>query len=298
MLKLIRQYRFYLILLLFLLVPLLSIDTANRSPREYRAYDKIALAVTTPFEIAIHWTLDSLVNFYENYISLWRTRAENQALIDENRKLVNTILNLRELEQENIRFRDLLQFKETYKIKTVVARMIAKDVSTEFRAIRINRGRESGIGANMAVINSEGVVGRVLRVDENTSDVVTLLDPLSAIDAYILRSRVRGIVEGLSDTLCQLKFALRVDDIQPGDILLSSGLGGNFPKGVPVGTVIGVTRKSYGITQKVEVKPSVDFTKVEEVMVVTQADAAPVHTQLISPSEPSSSPSPKRTTGP
>jgi rod shape-determining protein MreC len=74
-----------------------------------------------------------------------------------------------------------------------------------------------------------------------------------------------------------------VDDIQPGDILLSSGLGGNFPKGVPVGTVIGVTRKSYGITQKVEVKPSVDFSRVEEVMVVTRADAAPVHTQLISP---------------
>jgi rod shape-determining protein MreC len=285
MLKLIRQYRFYLILLLFLLIPLLSIDTVNRSPRDYRVYDKIALTVTTPFEIAIHWTLDSLVGFYENYISLWKTRTENQALIDENRKLVNTILNLRELEQENIRFRDLLQFKETYKIRTVVARMIAKDVSTEFRAIRINRGKASGIEPNMAVINAEGVVGRVLRVDEDTSDVVTLLDPLSAIDAYILRSRVRGIVEGLSDTLCQLKFALRVDDIQPGDILLSSGLGGNFPKGVPVGTVIGVTRKSYGITQKVEVKPSVDFSRVEEVMVVTHADAAPVHTQLISPPE-------------
>ncbi|NDF14054.1 rod shape-determining protein MreC [bacterium] len=283
MLKLIRQYRFYLILLLFLLIPLLSIDTVNRSPRDYRIYDKVALTVTTPFEIAIHWTLDSLVNFYENYISLWKTRSENLALIDENRKLVNTILNLRELEQENIRFRDLLQFKETYQIKTVVARMVAKDVSSEFRAIRINRGRNSGIEPNMAVINAEGVVGRVLRVDESTSDVVTLLDPLSAIDAYILRSRVRGIVEGLSDTLCQLKFALRVDDIQPGDILLSSGLGGNFPKGVPVGTVIGVTRKSYGITQKVEVKPSVDFSRVEEVMVVTRADAAPVHTQLISP---------------
>lgn len=298
MLKLIRQYRFYLILLLFLLIPLLSIDTANRSPRDYRVYDKVALTVTTPFEIAIHWTLDTLVNFYENYISLWKTRTENQALIDENRKLVNTILNLRELEQENIRFRDLLQFKETYKIKTVVARMIAKDVSSEFRAIRINRGRESGIEANMAVINAEGVVGRVLRVDENTSDVVTLLDPLSAIDAYILRSRVRGIVEGLSDTLCQLKFALRVDDIQPGDILLSSGLGGNFPKGVPVGTVIGVTRKSYGITQKVEVKPSVDFSRVEEVMVVTHTDAAPLHTQLITPEEASASKASKEPHGP
>ena len=96
---------------------------------------------------------------------------------------------------------------------------------------------------------------------------------MSAIDAYILRSRARGIVEGLNDTLCQLKFALRVDDIQPGDILLSSGLGGSFPKAIPVGTVIKVTRKTFGVTQKVEVKPNVDFSKLEEVMVVTQQES-------------------------
>jgi rod shape-determining protein MreC len=149
----------------------------------------------------------------------------------------------------------------------------------------------------MAVMNAEGVVGRILRVDEHTSDVVTLLDPLSAIDAYIMRSRARGIVEGLTDSLCQLKFALRVDDIQPGDLLLSSGLGGNFPKGVPVGTIIKVTRKSFGITQKVEVKPSVDFSKLEEVLVVTKTDAAPAHVELIDGAKievaPKATPAPK-----
>jgi rod shape-determining protein MreC len=280
MLKLVRQYRFYLFLLLFLLIPILSIDSTNRNPRDYRFYDRVALAITTPFQVAIHWTLDSMVSFYENYVALWRTRDENGNLIDENRKLVNTILNLRELEQENLRLRNLLQFKENFKLESVVARMIAKDVSSEFRAIRINRGSADGVAPNQAVINAEGVIGRVMRVNEHTADVVTLLDPLSAVDAYIMRSRARGIVEGLTDALCQLKFALRVDDIQPGDILLSSGLGGNFPKGVPVGTVIKVTRKSYGITQKVEVKPSVDFSRIEEVLVVTKVDASPSHTKL------------------
>ncbi len=281
MLNLIKQYRFYLVLLLFLLIPILSIDSSNRSPREYRSYDKAALLITSPFQIAIHWTLDSMVGFYENYLALWKTRGENQELIDENRKLVNTIINLRELEQENIRLRNILQFKENYKIESVIARMIARDVSSEFRAIRINRGKSSGIEPNMSVINSEGVVGRVLRVTESTADVVTILDPLSAVDAYIMRSRARGIVEGLTDSLCQLKFALRVDDIQPGDLLLSSGLNGNFPKGIPVGTVIKVTRKSFGVTQKVEVKPSVDFSKLEEVVVVTKSDASPAHVELI-----------------
>ncbi len=281
MLKLIKQYRFYLVLLLFLLVPVLSIDSTNRAPRDYRAYDRVALAITSPFQIAIHWSLDTMVTFYENYVALWKTREENLSMMDENRKLVNTILNLRELEQENIRLRNLLQFKENFKMDAVVARMVAKDVSSEFRAIRINRGKLHGIEPNMAVINAEGVIGRVLRVTDNTADVVTLLDPLSAIDAFIMRSRARGIVEGLTDALCQLKFALRVDDIQPGDLLLSSGLGGNFPKGIPVGTIIKVTRKSFGITQKVEVKPSVDFSKLEEVLVVTKVDASPAHVQLI-----------------
>ncbi len=280
MLKLIRQYRFYLALLLFLLIPVLSIDSTNRTPRDYRIYDRIALSITAPFQIAIHWTLDSMVTFYENYVSLWKTREENISLMDENRNLINTIVNLRELEQENIRLRNLLQFKETFKMDAVVARVIAKDVSSEFRSIRINRGKENGIEANQAVINAEGVVGKVLRVTDTTADIVTLLDPLSAIDAFIMRSRARGIVEGLTDSLCQLKFALRVDDIQPGDLLLSSGLGGSFPKGIPVGTVIKVTRKSFGITQKVEVKPSVDFSKLEEVLVVTKVDASPVHAQL------------------
>jgi rod shape-determining protein MreC len=281
MLKLIRQYRFYLVLLLFLLFPVLSIDTTNRTPREYRIYDRIALFVTTPFQVAIHWTLDSVVNVFEDYVELWKVREENEVLVTDSRKLVNTIINLRELEQENIRLRNLLQFKETYRIQTVVARMIARDVSSEFRSIRINRGKSSGIEPNMAVINSEGVVGRVLRTTDSTADVVTILDPLSAIDVYIMRSRARGIVEGLTDALCQLKFALRVDDIQPGDLLLSSGLGGNFPKGIPVGSVIKVVRKSFGITQKVEVKPSVDFSKLEEVLVVTKTDASPAHVALI-----------------
>lgn len=281
MLKLIKQYRFYLILLAFILIPVLSLDSENRTPRDYRFYDRAAIALTSPFQIAIHWTLDGMVSFYNNYISLWRTRQEHQTLMDENRKLINTIVNLRELEQENIRLRNLLQFKETYKLEAITARMTAKDVSPEFRAIRINRGSDSGILPNMPVITTEGVVGRVLRTTATTSDVVTLLDPLSAVDSYIMRSRARGIVEGLTDTLCQLKFALRVDDIQPGDLLLSSGLGGSFPKGIPVGTIIRVTRKSYGITQNVEVKPTVDFSKLEEVLVITKVDNSPAHVQLI-----------------
>ncbi len=198
------------------------------------------------------------------------TRQENVALLTENRKLLNEISRLRETLQENNRLRGLLDFREQMELETVVARVIGKDVSNEYRAIRLNRGESSGIMKDMAVVTSQGVVGRILRTTASTADVVTVVDTLSAIDAIDERSRARGIVEGLSDDLCQLRFALRTDDIAPNDILISSGLGGIFPKGVPVGIVSKVRKQTYGITQEVEVRPAVDFSKLEEVLVIVK----------------------------
>jgi len=268
MIKYLKQYRFYIILFLFILIPVIAIDTSTRSPREYRFYDRIIVGLTSPIQATISWSLEKLASSFENYIYLWNTHKDNLALLEENRKLLNSIANLRETQQENIRLRKILHFEEKFNIESVVARVIAKDVSTEYRSIRINRGESSGIKKNMAVVTDEGIVGRILRTTQNTSDIVTLLDPLSAVDAIVERSRARGIVEGLTDDACQLKYALRTDDIQPGDILISSGLGGIFPKGVAAGTVSRVNRKPYGITQEVEVRPSVDFSKLEEVLVV------------------------------
>jgi rod shape-determining protein MreC len=276
MFKYLKEYRFYIFLFFFLLIPVLAIDTSTRQPKDYQIHDRVVLGITSPIQAGISWSLDQIVSGFQNYLFLWHTRQDNLAVLEENRRLLSEIASLKETQQENQRLRKLLGFQEKFKMDTVVARVIAKDVSTEFRAIRINRGENSGIRKNMAVVTNEGVVGRVLRVTANTADVVTLLDLLSAVDAIVERSRARGIVEGMTDEVCQLRFALRTDDIEPGDLLISSGLGGVFPKGVPVGTVSKVNRKPFGITQEVEVRPSVDFSKLEEVMVITKAESEPI----------------------
>ncbi|MBY0469560.1 rod shape-determining protein MreC [bacterium] len=268
MIKYLKEYRFYIALFFFVLIPIVAIDTTSRAPRDYRLPDKVILGIVSPIQSAITWTLDKLASGFENYVFLFNVRQDNLSLLEENRKLLGTISELRESQQENLRLRKLLDFQEQSKFQTVVARVIAKDVSTEFRAIRINRGESSGIKRNMPVFTNEGIVGRVLRTSANSADVVTILDPLSAVDAIDQRSRARGTVEGLTDELCAMRFTLRTDDIQTGDVLVSSGLGGMFPKGIPLGTVSRVNRKSFGISQEVEVRPSVDFTKLEEVMVV------------------------------
>ena len=272
MIKYLKQYRFYITLFLFVLIPLIAIDTSTRSPRDYRFYDRVIVALTSPIQTAISWSLEQTASTFENYIYLWHTHRDNLSLLEENRKLLNSIASLRDTQQENIRLKKLLQFQEKFNFQSIVARVIAKDVSTEFRSIRLNRGEEAGIKRNMAVVTDEGVVGRILRTTKNTADVVTLLDPLSAVDAIVERSRARGIVEGITDDSCQLKYALRTDDILPGDMLISSGLGGIFPKGIMLGMVSKVNRKPYGITQEVEIRPSVDFSKLEEVLIVSGGD--------------------------
>ena len=272
MINYLKQYRFYITLFIFLLIPLISLDTSMRSARDYRFYDRVVVGLTAPLQSIISGTLEYFLSSLENYVFLWHTHRDNLILIEENRKLLNALADLREINQENIRLKRLLDFRENISFKTVVARIIAKDISQEFRSLRINRGESSGIKPHMAVLAGEGVVGRVLRTTSQSADVVTILDPLSAVDAVVERSRARGIVEGYTDETCQLRYALRTDDIQPGDLLLTSGLGGVFPKGLAVGVVALVNRQLYGITQEVEVKPTVDFGKLEEILVVLNDD--------------------------
>jgi rod shape-determining protein MreC len=280
MLKYIKEYRFYIILFVFILIPVLALDTSTRAPKDYRLYDRAIVSITFPIQAIISATLDGVSSAFQNYLFLWNTRKDNLTLLEENRKLLASIVHLREAELENQRLRTLLSLNEQFSLSSVTARVISKDVSTEFRAIRINRGTSSGVEKDMAVINSEGVVGRVMRVDSESADVVTLLDLLSAVDALVQRSRVRGIVEGKTEEVCQLKFALRTDDIQVGDLLVTSGLGGIFPRGIPVGSVSSVVKKEYGITQTVEVRPAVDFSRVEEVLVIKGAQGKPIHTAV------------------
>lgn len=269
MLRYIREYRFYIILFLFVLVPILVIDTTNRAPTQYNWIDKTVVTLSTPVQIVLNWTLDKVVSGFQNYAFLWHVKRENLELQELNRRLLGEIVSLKEVQSENERFRKLLDFGSEAKYQFIGAQVIAKDVSTDFRAVRINRGSDHGVKKDMAVVTHEGVVGRVLRTTNHTADVVTVLDFLSAVPALNSRSRTQGIVEGLTDELCQIRFTLRTDDVQKGDLFVTSGLGGVYPKGLPVGTVVEVKRKPYGITQYIEMKPAVDFYKLEEILVLT-----------------------------
>lgn len=266
--NIIKEYRHYLATLVLVIVPVIALNAGGKSPADLHWFDKVAVSVSMPVQSAIRWTIDTSWDAVQSYLLLWNTQENNKTLALENRKLLNELASFQEVARENDRLRQLVEFNNPLTGRKVVARVIAQDVSPEFRLLRLNKGANQGVEAGMAVVALEGVVGRVIRVGRNFSDVLSLLDGSSAIDAILQRNRVRGVIEGQGGQQLAMKYLRRTDDVQEGDLIVSSGIGGLFPKGLTIGKVTSVKKKNFGISQTVEVVPAVDFNRLEEVTVI------------------------------
>ena len=266
--NIIKEYRHYLATLVLVIVPVIALNAGGKGPAEFHWFDRAAVGVSTPVQSGIRWAIETSWDGLQSYIMLLSTQSNNHSLALENRRLLNEIAAYQEVAKENERLRKLVDFNAPLEGKKIVAQVIAQDVSPEFRMIRLNKGTSQGVEPGMAVIALEGVVGRVNRAGKDFSDVISLLDSSSAIDALIQRNRVRGVVEGQGNQTLSMKYLRRTDDVQEGDLIVSSGIGGLFPKGLTIGKVISVKKKNFGISQTVEVAPAADFNRLEEVTVI------------------------------
>ncbi|TLM68849.1 MAG: rod shape-determining protein MreC [Deltaproteobacteria bacterium] len=185
----------------------------------------------------------------------------------ESRRLRAEMAGIEELKRENDRLRRLLGFVEEHPRRSVAARVIAEDASSWFRTIEIDRGYEDGVTEGLSVVDAAGLVGRVVRSTAHAAQVLLITDASSAVAVLVQDERIRGVCRGQGGTLA-LDFALVQDAIQVGDGVITSGLGGVFPKGLVVGYVRSVHREQFGLFQTVEVEPAVDFAHLEEVLVL------------------------------
>ena len=135
----------------------------------------------------------------------------------------------------------------------------------------INRGARDLIEKDQAVVTHRGVVGRCIEVSSSTSRVLLITDINSSVDALVQRTRSRGIVEGRGTSLCELKYVANTEDVMIGDLVVTAGLCGIFPKGLPIGTVSRIEQNNFGLFQYIELKPSVDLNKLEEVSILLPA---------------------------
>ncbi len=253
---------------LILLLTLITINSFHKIGRDIRWYDQAVIFMTTPIQYVLDSAVKGSVYFWENYIHLIDVKNDNDLLTRENAKLRSDLQKATETELENSRLRKILDLKDTLAVSMIPAEVMSSDVSDIFKTLRINRGEEQGIKAAMPVISYGGVVGQVIRVFPGYSDVLLITDPNSVVDAVIEESRTRGMIEGLGLGVCRLKYINRLDDVKVGYRISTSGMDQRFPKGILIGVVTEVSKKNYGITQKVIVRPSVDFNALEEVMVV------------------------------
>lgn len=263
------KYKEILVILILVLF-LVTVSAKHRLDRELSWYDKFVIETTAPIQYLFNFSISSVLNFFNRYIYLINVKADNEFLIRSNKALKNEIDKLAEIKIENGRLRNLLQFKEQLGVKMLPAEVISVDVSDLFETIRINKGRRQGVGIQMPVVNHEGVIGQVLRVSDDYSDILLITDPNSSVDALIQRSRIRGVAKGASSQICKLKYLNRIDDVKVGDRIVTSGLASRFPKGINIGEVTRVEKKKYGITQDVKITPSVNFNKLEEVFLIVE----------------------------
>ena len=261
--------KFIIPILIFLLA--FSLISANLHSRENMSFfESLVVGISAPVQKVVWGIIGGVGSVWRGYFYLVGLEKENKDLKRELQELKLQMNRYREADLANERLRALLNFKKSIATPLLPAQLVAFDPSGWFQTILIDKGRNDGVVLDMAVVSAEGLVGRVIGVGNHHAKVLLILDGNSAVDAYIQRSRARGVLVGLGRELCLLKYVQRNEDVQVGDKVISSGMGGVFPKGLLVGTVQEVVRGSSGLFQRVEVEPAVNFSRLEEVMVVIQ----------------------------
>lgn len=241
--------------------------------KEFTALHKFGLEVIGPFQTAVSKFSGYAGSIKKNYLDLIGVRQENEQLRQELLQYKAANIEYREALATNVRLKKLLELKESLPPPTLTAEIIGKDPSLWFRTLTINRGSSDGVQKGMPVVTVEGVVGQVLTSSPSYSKVLLATDPNSAIDVITQKTRVQGIVKGLGREAFGLNYVLKSAVVEKGDFVLTSGLGGIFPKGLVVGTISEITKSRRGMFQKIEIAPAVDFSQLEHLIIIMKKDS-------------------------
>ncbi|MHB1843513.1 MAG: rod shape-determining protein MreC [Deltaproteobacteria bacterium] len=277
MFGLIRKYRELLSVLALLALPTITFLAHRKAAARRNRVDQALLWATGPIERAIVWVVGGTIDGAQGLFALRHVREENERLRQELFGARTQLQELDELRRENDRLRQLTALVKPEPMQLLGAKVIGDSLAPGelSRVIRIGAGEREGVRRGMAVLAQGGVVGRVLGILADSADVQLVMDPASAVAVRAERSRARATVSGTGrDDRCRLDFALRSDDLEAGDRLVTSGTDGVFPAGVPVGEVIDLQRRGSGMFVRASVAPAIDPRRLEEVDVVLDSTPA------------------------
>lgn len=258
------------IIILFISLILISTNLDKKSA--WNPLEQVVMEILGPFQKLIKGTVQATEGVWFKYFWLIEVGEKNIRLQDEFDRIKRENNQFREMLATYKRVENLLQFKKKLDLPVQVAQVIGRDPTGWFESVIIDKGLSSGLKINMPVVNAEGVVGRLVAVSSHYAKVLLIIDQNSAVDCIIQRSREKGILKGLSSNICELDYILKRSDIRINDRLVTSGLGRVFPKGIPVGDIIGVEDIPGELFKEIKVKPMVDFSKLEELLVILKED--------------------------
>lgn len=254
---------------LFLLVVVL-LTSQVRSPdrRQIGAIGTAVLTLLLPVQTGMARVADGLEGMWTLYTEIGRLRKENMRLRQEVEGLSRETATLREQATAAQRLGRLLDLRGQMANRSLAAQVIGRDASRWFGTLLVDRGSRDGIRRNMAVVTADGVVGRVIEVTLMASRVLLVVDSRSAVGVVLQRSRDLAVVEGRSDRILHLKYLPRTAELLPGDLVITSGQGGVFPKGLVVGRITRVTREEGELLLEADVEPAAQLDRLEEVLIL------------------------------
>jgi rod shape-determining protein MreC len=262
------------ILLALLIVPAVFLRANLRDPSELSWLDRALIQVSGPVQYVAEWAADSVTSVVEDYVYLLDVKRDNDHLRAENSRLQREMRVLRSDAQQVRELEALLGLRKRLATETMTARVIAKDISPSFRVVRlaVDRGQQAGLRAGMPVVANQGLVGQIRRVSGRFADVLLTIDPESRVDVVVGEGRARGRIEGLGERgryRCRIQFDRADDQVAVGDEVFTSGLGKKFPASILIGYISNIGDQEFGLHQEGEVAPAVDFTRLDEVLILT-----------------------------
>ncbi|MFH1810151.1 MAG: rod shape-determining protein MreC [Pseudomonadota bacterium] len=266
--ELLRRYRSLLVIAALLLLPLFFLYGSASGRESSGRLTRLVHWVTGPIQAAVTGTWRAVARTGDAYLWLVGVADENVELRQQLQRMQRERAVLDEAGRENRRLRRLLDLERSLPgTRSVVARVIGFGESPNYRNVRIDRGTRDGVQRRAGVVTADGVVGRVVVASREYADVLLLVDAGMRLDVMAERSRTRGVLRGAAGR-CRLDAVDRTLELFVDDVLVTSGLDGTFPKGIPVGRVAEVTRPRMGLYLDALVEPRVVFSRLEEVIVL------------------------------
>ncbi|MFQ5801981.1 MAG: rod shape-determining protein MreC [Candidatus Methylomirabilales bacterium] len=268
-LRLLARYRRMVVLGSTILLSFFLMTMAVRQDEHLTPFLKrILLESVSPFLKATTYVKDSVADIWGNYVDLRSVRQENLRLNKEIEAYQTRLRVLEEAGRENRRLHTLLDLRESKPFRFVAGRVVGQDTTNWFHSLLIDRGTRHGLERHRAVVTPGGLVGQVVEVGPFSAQIQLIADPVSSVGVLLETSRVTGLLAGAQFGRLRIKYLPILAEVRVGEVVMTSGLGGVYPKGIMVGKVVAVDKRSGALFQEATVEPSIDFSRLEEVLVI------------------------------